>query len=328
MINYIGSKKLLLSALHKIFDKYLTASSTFGDLFAGTGCVARSVLENYQCNVIANDVQYYSFVINKAQMSTYTKNDLVIIQVKLEEYNKLSGKNGFITINYAPPKRSYFTFENARKIDAIRSKLEKDRVSLPSNVYFYLLATLVMAADKIANVAAVYGSYLKTFKKSSLKTLELLPFNVSNIKRGNVLNCDIFDNQIIKQKYDVVYLDPPYTGRQYSQYYHILETIAKYDNPEIFGKTGRPIQQYQSPFSLKNRMLTSLQDLVSKLNTKVIIMSYSSSGTLSLKEIKSLFTNDYKLVKFVKIKHKSYHSQLNIDPFLFEYIFVAIRVQY
>jgi adenine-specific DNA-methyltransferase len=48
---------------------------------------------------------------------------------------------------------------------------------------------------------------------------------------------DIFNEDInfliTKTSHDVVYLDPPYNERQYSANYHVLETIAKYDNPEI-----------------------------------------------------------------------------------------------
>ena len=32
---------------------------------------------------------------------------------------------------------------------------------------------------------------------------------------------------------DTVYLDPPYTKRQYASYYHIPETIAYHDEPKV-----------------------------------------------------------------------------------------------
>ena len=37
---------------------------------------------------------------------------------------------------------------------------------------------------------------------------------------------------------DTVYLDPPYTKRQYAAYYHVLETLAYGDEPEVSGVTG------------------------------------------------------------------------------------------
>jgi adenine-specific DNA-methyltransferase len=53
-----------------------------------------------------------------------------------------------------------------------------------------------------------------------------------NNHKNKVYNSDI--NELIKTtSHDVVYLDPPYNERQYSANYHVLETIAKYDNPQI-----------------------------------------------------------------------------------------------
>lgn len=43
-------------------------------------------------------------------------------------------------------------------------------------------------------------------------------------------------NEFVAHVYgDIAYEDPPYTKRQYGAYYHILETIAIGDEPEITG---------------------------------------------------------------------------------------------
>lgn len=47
---------------------------------------------------------------------------------------------------------------------------------------------------------------------------------------------------------DILYLDPPYNARQYCTNYHVLETVARYDNPELHGKTG--LRDYSSQKSL------------------------------------------------------------------------------
>jgi adenine-specific DNA-methyltransferase len=68
-----------------------------------------------------------------------------------------------------------------------------------------------LASDKVANIASVYGAYLKKFKKSALKNLVLKPIHKNTIKnkRNKVYNEDII-NILNKDKYDLVYLDPPY----------------------------------------------------------------------------------------------------------------------
>jgi len=41
------------------------------------------------------------------------------------------------------------------------------------NEFYYLLATLLEAADKVANTASVYGAFLKKLKKSSFKKIRI-----------------------------------------------------------------------------------------------------------------------------------------------------------
>jgi len=129
----------------------------------------------------------------------------------------------------------YFTNENAMKCDAIRMQIGrwKKGKDITENEYFFLLATLLENIDKVANTASVYGAFLKKFKKSALQPLTLTPANFFlNDHDHEVYNDDILEVAKLTS-HDVVYLDPPYNERQYSSNYHMLETIAKYDNPKI-----------------------------------------------------------------------------------------------
>ena len=73
------------------------------------------------------------------------------------------------------------------------------------------------------------------------KKKEIVRFN--NFKDNECYNENA--NTLIKKiKGDILYLDPPYNSRQYLPNYHLLETVAKYDNPKIKGKTG--IREYKS----------------------------------------------------------------------------------
>ena len=83
----------------------------------------------------------------------------------------------------------------------------------------------------------MYGAFLKQIKKSAAKDfeLELLPIIPSD-KESEAHNENI--NDLIKKiEGDILYLDPPYNARQYCTNYHVLETIARYDAPELKGKT-------------------------------------------------------------------------------------------
>ena len=213
-MNYIGSKYSLLDFLettietvtgYKDGDDYV-----FADLFAGTGIVGQTYKAK-GCTVISNDIQYYSYVLNKHYIENIPELDTSLLQT----LNNLPPAQGFIYKNYCEGSgsgRNYFTNENGMKCDAIRIELERLHTSgqIDDSLYFYYLASLVNSIDKYANTASVYGAFLKHIKKSAQKEfqLELLP--VIPGKVGKVYNEDI--NALAKKiSGDVLYLDPPIT---------------------------------------------------------------------------------------------------------------------
>jgi adenine-specific DNA-methyltransferase len=99
-----------------------------------------------------------------------------------------------------------------------------------------------------------------------------------------------------------LYLDPPYNSRQYSSNYHILETIAKYDNPKIYGKTGLRENAYLSPFCQKNNAEIALQEIISHAKVKFILLSYNDEGIIPQKRILQIL----KTVGQVKVYKKTY----------------------
>ncbi len=289
-MNYIGSKyKLSLFLKHTITDvvgKNLS-NKVFCDIFAGTGAVARLFKPEVQ-SVISNDIEYYSFVLNK----NYIENHIVIknSQYYIDKLNNLAlVDNGFIYQNYClgGSNRQYFSNENGKKIDAIRQKIEKWQKSrkINSNLYYFLLASLLESADKVANTASVYGAFLKHLKKSAQKALILKPaiFEV-NDNSHQVFNED--SNKLIKKiSGDILYLDPPYNTRQYGANYHLLNTIAKYDDPTINGKTGLR-EYYRSNYCKKSTIVEQFEELIKNANFNYIFLSYNNEGLMSANKIK------------------------------------------
>ena len=85
---------------------------------------------------------------------------------------------------------------------------------------------------------------------------------------------------------DTVYLDPPYTKRQYAAYYHILETIALGDEPEVEGVCGiRPWREKASDFCYKARAAKAIERLISALPARRIFLSYSTEGHVPIKSL-------------------------------------------
>lgn len=152
-LGYIGSKKSLLSFLEEHIAPRLSPDSVFADLFAGTGVVGRHF--KHACRkTVANDVETYSYVINRAMTTVNYTDELQKLIADLDAVPPLSG---MITTDFAK-ERKFFTEGNAQKIDAIRTKIEtlKTDGTIDDNGYYYLIACLLVAADRVANTASVY----------------------------------------------------------------------------------------------------------------------------------------------------------------------------
>jgi len=164
------------------------------------------------------------------------------------------------------------------KCDAIRSKIEEWNTSgkITEDEYFFLITSLLEAIDKVANTASVYGAFLKKLKKSAEKQLELKPAKYHLNDHGHIVTNEDVGLLVKNTKHDVVYLDPPYNHRQYSGNYHILETIARYDSPEIHGKTGmRDCREQKSDYCSRTNVKKSYTELVDSIDAKYIFLSYN-----------------------------------------------------
>ena len=175
-----------------------------------------------------------------------------------------------------------FIFKNAQ-INLLNKCVDKPKKKIScynTNEYKFLNASLLTSIDKVANTASVYGAFLKKFKTSAKHKLELKAIHIQETLNNNkVFNEDINSEVILEQKYDIVYLDPPYNQRQYSSNYHPLNYIAKYDNTiEVYGKTGLLKDSNKSKYCQKK------EDLVKK-ELESILRKFFSLFNICTKEI-------------------------------------------
>lgn len=304
-MNYIGSKLSLIDFLTDSIEQVAgNGKGVFADLFAGTGIVGANFKKSGY-TVLANDIQHYSYVLNKHYIENCDEIDTDL----LSHLNMLNGKEGFIYRNYcrgSGSNRNYFTDENGKKCDAIRTEIETlyNSGSITENQYYYLLASLINSIDKYANTASVYGAFLKHIKKSAAKPfkLELLP--IIDGSKGTAYNEDA-NNLIRKIQGDILYLDPPYNARQYCANYHVLETISRYDHPILSGKTGlRNYNGQKSQYCSRKTVEQSFDDLLSNANFHYVFLSYNNEGLMPLETIRTIMSRYGKYEMFTKTHHR------------------------
>ena len=333
-MNYIGSKFKLSSWIEEEVKKVVgddLSKKVFCDIFAGTGIVGRTFKKDVK-KVISNDLEHYSYVLNKNYIENHKE-----IKDKEKYIEKLNNlplvEDGFIYQNYcmgSGSERQYFSDINGKKIDTIRIQIKKwyESKEIQDDLYYFLLASLVESADKVANTASVYGAFLKHIKKSASKELILEPaYYIENENAHQVFNMD--SNELIKEiSGDILYLDPPYNQRQYSANYHILNTITLYDNFNPKGKTG--LREYnRSDYCKKREVHKSFEALIKNAQFPYIFLSYNNEGLMSKEDVKAIMSQygDYSVVtkEYQRFKADKSENRNHRADKTYEYLHILIK---
>ena len=317
-VEFLGHKEGLLPFVAaRVQEQVGEHPTTFLDLFAGTAAVAAH-FKSLGYSVIANDnlvlCQTFSeaALLNRGipqfeeivpQLSRQAANVSERLFAPspyghvLAYLNALPPEKGFIYSTYSPASqetygvsRMYFTRENAGRIDAIRTQIdvwEREHL-LTQGEKALLLRDLILAANAVSNIAGTYGCYLKQWKPRSRRPLQLVEFDVPCGSPGREHRVHGLDaNEVVRAvPSSVVYADPPYTKRQYAAYYHLLETIAIGDSPEVSGRTGlRPWEDKASDYCYKRKAPGALQDLVQNVRCDHFFLSYNDDGQIPHEQI-------------------------------------------
>ena len=299
---YIGGKQKLTEWIFSIINKECKGDS-FVDIFAGTGVVSAVAAKQFK-EIVVNDFLHSNYVIYEAFFSN-GKWDRNKIDNIIQEYNSLVGKN--IKENYFSKHfgGKYFSKNSAKIIGYVREHLEQTRENLTDREYYILLTSLLYTIDKIANTVGHYDAYFKRdaiLDNFFMRSIEPIKFSNVSIFREDA-------NLLAKRiKTDVVYIDPPYNSRQYSRFYHVLETLVKWDKPVLYGVALKPAPENMSDYcrtSAKDRFM----ELVRDIDAKYFVVSYnntytsksnSSKNKITLKEIKDILNKHGKTKVFEK----------------------------
>ena len=292
-IRYLGSKARVLDVLSPLIGEPDAAGGRFIDGFSGTGAVA-SAAADLGWDVHINDHLRCARLLSNARMlaaADVSYADFGCYSRAIEELSAAPATEGFLWREYspasaghAPRPRRYFTEENAARLDGMRARIREWHTSgvISDTEEALLLADLMEAASAVANTAGTFGCFLSEWSPAALQPVHLKARALrASAVRFTVSESDVFS--VPTEPADTVYLDPPYTKRQYAAYYHVLETLAHGDEPEVSGVTGlRPWKGKASVFSYKRHALSAMLRLVTSIPAARILISYSDDGHIDL----------------------------------------------
>lgn len=324
-MRYIGNKTRLLDKIDTLLKDKNINHGVFADLFTGTGSVADYFKDKF--TIIANDIENYASLFAYAKINNKCTPEFKKFKDKyscspFEYFNDIDTKNindyGFITKEYSPiGKRKFFSIDNAKKIDFIRSELNKLKAKqiIDTNEFVFLLASLVESTMNVSNTSGTYEAFFKDWEPRSKKSFKFLPLNIEN-KCVNSSENKVYvsDANYLARKIhgDVAYIDTPYTVTQYASAYHLLETLVLNDSPNLIGKTGRRENRVMSNYSKRNKVYDEFNDLFRQLNFKHIIVSYSNQSLVSLNDLVSLIEK-YAVQGTIDIRQINFKEYSNLN---------------
>jgi len=268
---FLGNKYKLLGFIEDIVNEKCNGFNSFCDIFAGTGVVGKRFNEK-DVKIISNDLLFSNYFSLKAFLGS-TQVNLDVLKEKIDLLNNLKiNQDNYFSIHYG---NTYFTLENARKIGAIREEINK--IADNENEKAVLVTALLYATDKVANTVGHYDAYRK-----NLDTIQPIQLLVPDITLENNTHNEVFreDANLLIRKIscDVLYIDPPYNSRQYCDTYHLLENLATWEKPQVYGKAKKMDRSHlKSEYCLKTASKV-FEDLIKNANCKHILVSYNNTG--------------------------------------------------
>lgn len=239
---------------------------------------------------------------------------------------------------------TYWSFEQCLWIDALRVVAE-EYSNTP--IYYPILSSLMFAMAYNAQSTGHYAQYRDANNVASMNDIiiyrckeilpyfekkleELIEFTGKNTLKHVVTTLDYKDCLDDIPRGTLVYADPPYTFVHYSRFYHALETLVRYDYPNLLFKGRYRTDRHQSPFCKRTEVVEAFESLFKKVRLKnsKLLLSYSNTGMISLKRIinianETLGKNYSVFTKAFDYKHSTMGRSEDKSREVQEYLIIA-----
>lgn len=271
---YLGNKYKLLPFITNVVDSECTNVDVVADIFAGTGAVSSAFADKI---VITNDLLYSNYICNFAWFGAQKYRPQTIIDYVIKYNSIVDVSDNYMTKNFAD---TYFSYDDCSKIGLIRDDIEINYLAgnLNERERAILITSLLYAMDKIAKTCGHYDAYRKGAEFDLSLELYVPLARQDNSPMNKCYNMDA--NELVKLIYaDLVYIDPPYNSRQYCDAYHLLENVARWEKPEVYGIAKKMKRDNVKSKYCTISATTAFEDLVKNIRSKYILFSYNNMAS-------------------------------------------------
>lgn len=275
---FLGSKYKLLNFIEDTVNEHCKDVKSVVDVFAGTGVVGSLFLKNGK-EVYFNDYLKSNCYSYKAFYEPI-KVDIKKLEKIINNYNDMEIKEeNYFSENFSD---TYFSSRDCKKIGYIREDIEEKskKKEINEREKCILIASLIYSMDRVANTVGHYDAYRKIKNIEDKFFMYMLDVSEKGEKKSHISNLDA--NEFIKSvKADLVYIDPPYNSRQYCDAYHLLENVAVWNKPKVYGVAKKMDRSKLKSRYCTNKAVEAFDELIKNCNCKYILVSYNNTGDKS-----------------------------------------------
>lgn len=306
---YLGNKTRLADWIVRKIRRVVEPGSSIADPMCGTASVSVA-LGRAGYNVQAADALTFPVVHARARLLAKRPPEFKALggyAAALEWMRAATPQHGYFSREFgeagAPANgraaRLYFSAANAAHIDGVRAGIRDLAASgaLSEVEHSVLLNHLMLATNAVANISGTYGYFRRALSGPALRPITFIPAVFEDTPGDHAVMQGTVEELAPSIDADAVYLDPPYTKRQYAGNYHVLETLAREDEPVAAGDGGlRPWAEQASDFCYRRSAGKAFRHTLEGLHAPHIFISYSEDGQVREDELLSILSEFGKVV--------------------------------
>lgn len=271
---YLGNKHGITGFIREVVEAHCPDVETVADVFTGTGAVANAFADK---TLFTNDLLYSNYLSSIAWFSPAQYRPEVIIEFVAFFNGIETSEDNYVRKNFAD---TYFSADDCSVIGEAREIVSqaRERSIINDRENAILVTSILYGIDRIANTVGHYDAYRKNAAFDRILQFPAILPDWKFFADNRIYNDDA--NKIIGDlDCDLLYLDPPYNSRQYSDAYHLLENIARWEFPEVHGVARKMDRTPLKSDYNTVRAADALRDLVSKTSARYIVLSYNNMAS-------------------------------------------------